>query len=296
MKLGAIFPQTEIGRDPGEIREFAQAVEGMGYDYIFIADHVLGADASHHSHPAYAMYNHEKVVHESMTTMGFLAAITKTVGLTTGILSLPQRQTVLVAKQAAEVDLLSGGRLRMGIGVGWNEVEYQALNQDFHNRGRRSEEQIEVMRALWSQEVVDFDGRWHRITHAGINPLPVQRPIPVWLGAGSPFFPTLPEAVLRRIARVADGWCPNFLPFEEGRQLVAQVQDYAKEAGRDPSTVGLEGRLVIAGKQPEDWLAEIKGWEELHASYVCVETRRGGLNSLDQHIDAFARVKETVGW
>jgi len=234
------------------------------------------------------------VVHESMTTLGFLAGITKTVGLTTGILILPQRQTVLVAKQAAEVDLLSGGRLRMGIGVGWNEVEYQALNQNFHNRGRRSEEQIEVMRALWSQEVVDFDGRWHRITHAGINPLPVQRPIPVWLGAGSPFFPTLPEAVLRRIARIADGWCPNFLPFEEGRQLVAQVQDYAKEAGRDPSTVGLEGRLVIAGKQPEDWLAEMKGWEELDAGFVCVETRRGGLKSLDQHIDAFARVKETV--
>ncbi|MCH8897391.1 MAG: LLM class F420-dependent oxidoreductase [Chloroflexi bacterium] len=296
MKFGAIFPQTEIGADPGEVREFAQAVEGMGYDYIFIADHVLGADPAHHAHPSYEMYNHEKVVHESMTTLGFLAAITKTVGLTTGILILPQRQTVLVAKQAAEVDLLSGGRLRLGIGVGWNEVEFQALNEDFHNRGRRSEEQIEVMRALWTQEVVDFDGRWHRITHAGINPLPVQRPIPVWLGAGSAAAPTPPDAVLRRVARLADGWCPNFLPDEEGRRAVERVHAYAKDEGRDPSSIGLEGRLIIGGKQPEDWLAEVKGWEELGAGYVCVETRRAGLKSLDQHIDAFARVKETVAW
>ena len=294
MKFGAIFPQTEIGADPGEIREFAQAVEGMGYDYIFIADHVLGADPAHHTHRSYEMYNHQKVVHESMTTMGFLAAITKTVGLTTGILILPQRQTVLVAKQAAEVDVLSGGRLRLGIGVGWNQVEFQALNEDFHNRGLRSEEQIEVMRALWSQEVVDFDGRWHRVTHAGINPLPVQRPIPVWLGAGSAAAPTPPDVVLRRVARLADGWCPNFLPDEEGRRAVEQVHAYAKAAGRNPSSIGLEGRLKIGGKQPEDWLAEVKAWGELGAGYVCVETRRAGLGTLEDHIDAFARVKETV--
>lgn len=296
MEFGAIFPQTEIGSDPGEIRKFAHAVEGMGYDYIFIADHVLGADPAHHTHRSYEMYNHEKVVHESMTTLGFLAAITKSVGLTTGILILPQRQTALVAKQAAEVDVLSGGRLRLGIGVGWNEVEFQALNEEFHNRGRRSEEQIEVMRALWSQEVVDFDGRWHRITHAGINPLPVQRPIPVWLGAGSATAPAPPEVVLRRVARMADGWCPNFLPDEEGRRAVEQVHAYAKEAERNPSAIGLEGRLKIGGKQPEDWQAEVKAWEELGAGYVCVETRRAGLKSLDQHIDAFARVKEVVAW
>ena len=294
MELGAIFPQTEIGADPGEIREFAQAVEGMGYDYIFIADHVLGADPAHHTHRSYEMYNHQKVVHEPMTTLGFLAAITKTVGLTTGILILPQRQTVLVAKQAAEVDVLSGGRLRLGVGVGWNQVEFQALNEDFHNRGRRSEEQIEVMRALWCQEVVDFDGRWHRITHAGINPLPVQRPIPVWLGAGSAALPTPPDAVLRRVARIADGWCPNFLPDEEGRRAVEQVHAYARAAGRDPSSIGLEGRLKIGGKQPEDWLAEVKAWEELGAGYVCVETRRAGLGNLEDHIDAFARVKEAL--
>lgn len=296
MEFGAIFPQTEIGADPGEIREFAQAVEGMGYDYIFIADHVLGADKSHHSHKSYEMYNHTRVVHESMTTMGFLAGITKTVGLTSGILILPQRQTVLVAKQAAEIDLLSGGRLRLGIGVGWNEVEFQALNENFHNRGRRSEEQIEVMRALWSQEVVDFQGKWHRITHAGLNPLPVQRPIPVWLGAGGALDPTPVDAVLRRVARLADGWCPNFLPDEEGRRVVAQVQGYAKAEGRDPSSVGLEGRLKVGGKQPEDWLSEVKGWEELNANYVCVETRRAGFKSLDQHIDALARLKDAVGW
>ena len=185
MEIGVIFPQTEIEADPGAIRDFAQAAEDLGYDHIFIADHVLGADPSYHQHPSLGTYNHKSVVHESLVVMGFLSAITERVGLTSGILILPQRQTALVAKQAAEIDVLSGGRLRLGIGVGWNAVEFEALNEDFHNRGRRSAEQIEVMRALWTQEVVDYHGRWHDITHAGINPLPVQRPIPVWIGGGS---------------------------------------------------------------------------------------------------------------
>ena len=296
VQIGAIFPQTEIGPDPGEVREFAQTVEDLGYAYIFIADHVLGADPDHHQHGSYAMYNHRTVVHESFTLMGYLAAVTKRVGLATGVLILPQRQTALVAKQAAEVDVLSGGRLRLGIGVGWNKVEYEALGEDFHNRGRRSEEQIEVLRALWSQDVVDFQGRWHHISHAGINPPPVQRPIPVWLGAGSSGSPTLPEVVLRRVARIADGWCPNFLPDEEGSRAVALVAAYAKEAGRDPAAIGLEGRLKIGGKQPEDWQAEVESWRGLGASHICVETRRAGLGSLEEHLDAFRRVREALDW
>ena len=295
MQIGAIFPQTEIGADPGEVREFAKAVEDMGYAYIFIADHVLGADPGHHRHQAYQMYNHRTLVHESLTLMGYLAAVTKRVGLVTGILILPQRQTVLVAKQAAEVDVLSEGRLRLGVGVGWNQVEFEALGEDFHNRGRRCEEQIAVLRALWSQEVVDFHGRWHRIDHAGLNPLPVQRPIPVWLGAGSASAPMPPDVVLRRVARLADGWCPNFLPDDEGRRAVALVRSYAKAAGRNPSSLGLEGRLKIAGKQPEDWQAEVKAWEELGATHLCIETRRAGLRSLAEHIGAFRRVKAAAG-
>ena len=182
VEVGVIFPQTEIEPDPVAIKDFAQAAEAMGYSHLFIADHVLGADSAHHDFPALRTYNHKSVVHETLTLMGYLSAVTQRVGLATGILILPQRQTVLVAKQAAEVDVLSGGRLRLGIGVGWNTVEFQALGEDFHNRGARSAEQIEVMRALWTQDVVDFHGKWHNISHAGLNPLPVQRPIPVWLG------------------------------------------------------------------------------------------------------------------
>ena len=290
MKIGAIFPQTEIGPDPSEIKDFAQAVEGLGYDHIFVADHVLGADPKHHSHPSLQTYHHQSVVHEIMTTMGYLAAVTTTVGLASGILILPQRQTVLVAKQAAEVDVLSGGRLRLGIGVGWNDVEYQALNQDFHNRGRRSEEQIALMRALWTDEVVDFHGRWHRVDNAGLNPLPVQRPIPLWLGGGS----LGTKSVLHRVAAIADGWCPGFGPDQKGRELVQTVRDYMKEAGRNPSSLELEGRIWTAGKQPEDWLGEAKQWEELGATHLVVETRKAGLRSLEERLEVIRQFRDVV--
>ncbi len=293
MQIGAIFPQTEIGADPGEVRYFAQAVEDLGYTYIYIADHVLGADPAHHSHQNYAIYNHQSVIHESLTVLGYLAAVTQKVGLVTGILILPQRQTALVAKQAAEIDVLSGGRLRLGIGVGWNPVEFEALGENFHDRGRRSEEQMAVLRALWTQEVVDFRGRWHRIDQAGLNPLPVQRPIPLWLGTGGPM-PA--DVVLRRVARLADGWCPAIRPDEEGRQAVNLVQSYAEAAGRDPAALGLEGRLSVGGQQPDDWLAEVQAWRSLGATHLCIETRRAGLGSLEEHINAFRRLKETVGW
>ena len=294
MQVGVIFPQTEIGADPGAIRDYAQAAEDLGFAHIFIADHVLGADPQFHDHPSLGAYSHHSVVHEPMTLMGYLAAITQKVGLVTGILILPQRQTVLVAKQAAEVDVLSGGRLRLGIGVGWNQVEFEALGQEFHNRGRRSVEQIAVLRALWTQQVVDFHGRWHDITHAGLNPLPVQRPIPIWLGGGSSSDPRLTEVVLRRIGRLADGWCPNISPDESGRAVVERVRGYAAEAGRDPAALGLDGRLRTGGKQPEDWVDEVKGWEELGATHISVETRRGGLSGADDHIDAIRRFKEAV--
>ena len=295
MEIGVIFPQTEIGPDPGAIRDYAQAAEDLGFAHIFIADHVLGSDPQFHAHPSLANYSQHSVVHESMTLMGYLAAITEKVGLVTGILILPQRQTVLVAKQAAEIDVLSGGRLRLGIGVGWNQVEFEALGQDFHNRGLRSAEQIEVLRALWTQEVVDFHGRWHNITHAGLNPLPVQRPIPIWLGGGSSGDPALSEVVQRRIGRLADGWCPNFSPDDAGRAVMEKVRGYAVKAGRDPAALGLDGRLRTADKQPEEWVDEVKAWEEMGATHLSVETRKGGLSGADQHIDAIRRFKDAIG-
>ncbi len=294
MNVGAIFPQTEIGTDLGAIRDFVQSVEDLGYDSIFIADHVLGADTKFHTHPSLARYSYKSVVHEPLTLTGYMAAITTRITLATGILILPQRQTALVAKQAAEVDVLSGGRMRLGIGVGWNEVEYEALGQDFHTRGSRCAEQIAVMRALWTQEVVDFHGRWHHITHAGLNPLPVQRPIPICLGVGGRQPPRPPDTVLRRVGRLADGWCPNIPTNEEGQAIVAQVHRYAKEAGRDPSHLSLEGRVRIGGRPPEDWVKQVKAWQTLGATHVIAEAREGGLRFPDEHIAAMRQFKEVI--
>ena len=295
MEIGVIFPQTEIEPDRLAIRDFAQAAQDMGYKYLFIADHVLGADARHYDHPLFGMYNHETVVHESMTLMGYLAAVVPGMGLTSGILILPQRQTALVAKQAAEIDILCGGRLRLGIGVGWNHVEYEALGRNFHDRGARSAEQIQVMRELWTKESVDFHGKWHDITHAGINPLPVQRPIPVWLGAGSPVAPVPPDVALRRVARIADGWCPNFGPDAEGRALQAKVHGYMAEYGREPAGLGLDGRLKTVGASPEDWVEEVAAWREMGASHLSIENRRGGLKTAAEHIEAMRRFKDAAG-
>ena len=294
MHLGAIFPQTEIGTDLGAIRAFTQAVETLGYNQIFIADHVLGADTAFHSHPSLARYSYQSCVHEPLTLLAYMAAVTSRITLSTGILILPQRQTALVAKQAAEVDVLSGGRMRLGVGVGWNAVEYEALGQDFHTRGQRSAEQIAVMRALWTQEVVDFHGKWHHITHAGLNPLPVQRPIPIWLGVGSSLTQRPPDVALRRVARLADGWCPNIPTNEEGLAIVARVHQYAEEAGRDPATLPLEGRVRLGGNTPEDWARQVQAWKRLGATHLIAEARGGGLVFPDDHIAAIRQFKQEI--
>jgi len=294
VQIGVTVPITEFEADLGALRDFVQAAEDLGYAHIRILDHVLGADPQFHPEVPVFPYTHKSYMHEPFTLMGYLAAITERLQLVTAILILPQRQTALVAKQAAEVDVLSGGRLRLGIGVGWNSVEYEALGQDFNNRGRRSEEQIAVLRALWTQEVVDFKGRWHQITHAGLNPLPVQRPIPVWIGAGRGNSPMPPESALRRIGRLADGWFPIFSPGEAGREVIARVHSYARESGRDPSAIGMECGVRIADKGPEDWLADVKAWEEMGATHLSVGTGGGGLGSPEKHIEAIQRFKEVM--
>ena len=295
MELGVSLPVVEFGADFGALRDFVQAAEDLGYTHLRILDHVLGADPQQHPEVPRFAYTHLSYMHEPFTLMGYLAGVTSKINLVTGILILPQRQTVLVAKQAAEVDVLSGGRLRLGLGVGWNPVEYEALGQDFHNRGRRYEEQIAVLRALWTQEVVSFEGRWHKISDAGINPMPVQRPIPLWMGAGSSPMPIPSERVLRRIGRLADGWFPMFGTDQEGgADAIAKVRSYAREAGRDPSAVGLEGRVRLAGTSPEDWLTEIKAWETLGATYLSAATGGAG-SSPDQHIEAMRRLKDVTG-
>ena len=294
MKVGAIFPQTECGTDVGAIGEFVRAVEAMGFDHLFVADHVLGADPRFHSHPSLVAYSHESVVHESLTLMAYLAAITHRITLATGILILPQRQTVLVAKQAAQIDVLSGGRLRLGIGVGWNAVEYEALNEPFENRGRRSAEQVAVMRALWTQQVVDFRGEFHRIDHAGLCPMPIQRPIPVWFGVGGRERTVPPDAALRRIARLADGWSPNLTTDERGQAVVDRVHGYAREAGRDPATLPLEGRIRLADHDEGGWTKQVDAWKVLGASSVIGEPRGAGLSFPDGHLEVLRRFKASL--
>lgn len=199
MRLGVVFPQTEIGAGPFSIRDYAQAAESLGYDHLLAYDHVLGANSG--SRPDWTGYRHTDMFHEPFVLFSYLAAITQKIEFVSGIIILPQRQTVLVAKRAAALDVLSGGRLRLGIGIGWYPVEYEALGENFHNRGRRSEEQIDVLRRLWTDELVTYEGKWHKITDAGLNPLPVQRPIPVSFGGTS-------EPLMRRLARIGDGWFP----------------------------------------------------------------------------------------
>jgi len=284
MKIGVTFPQTEIGSDPGAIREYVQAAEELGYEHLLVYDHVLGADKERYPDLT-GPYTYKHMFHEPFVLFGYLASLTKSIELVTGIVILPQRQTVLVAKQAAEVDVLSGGRLRLGIGIGWNYVEYDVLNENFHDRGRRCEEQVQVLRALWTQEVVNFEGRWHRITHAGLNPLPVQRPIPIWMGGRS-------DSVQKRIGKMADGWISAGGPNETAASIIENVKTYAAEAGRDPAELGFHGRVQATEASPEQWLEEARQWEAIGANQLSLNTMNTGRTSPQDHIQAIRAFKE----
>jgi probable F420-dependent oxidoreductase len=294
MKIGVVFPQTEIGSDPSAVRDYVQAVEAMGYSHMMAYDHVLGADTSHHANWE-GSYTAESMFHEPFVLFGYLAGVTTTLELVTAVLILSQRQTALVAKQAAEVDLLTGGRLRLGVGVGWNHVEYEALNQDFSNRGSRYAEQIELLREFWTKDTVGFDGRYHKVDHAGINPQPIQKPIPIWMGAGARANPVPTDRVLRRVARLADGWFPQMQPGDDARATVERLKIFAREAGRDGESIGMESRINLADGNPELWQSQAKAWEEMGATHVSVNTMRAGLSSPQDHINAIQQFKEVIG-
>jgi probable F420-dependent oxidoreductase len=283
MRYGVVFPQTEIGKDPAAIRDFAQAAEELGYHHLLAYDHVVGANPASRSgwRPP---YTYKDMFHEPFVLFGYLAGLTKRIELVTGVIILPQRQTVLVAKQAAALDVLSGGRLRLGIGIGWNPVEYEALGENFKNRGRRSEEQVDVMRKLWTQELVTFEGEWHKITDAGLNPPPIQRPIPIWFGGGH-------DQTLRRVARLGDGWFPLLAPDDKCRAMIEKIRAYTREAGRDPRSVGIEGRIMICQGSPEQWTKEIQAWKELGATHVTANTMKAGFSSPSGHVEAIRRFR-----
>jgi probable F420-dependent oxidoreductase len=285
MRIGVVFPQTEIGADAGAVRAYAEHVEGHGFTHLLAYDHVVGADPNVHAgwDGPYDLHN---TFHEPLVTFGYLAAVTTSLELVTGILILPQRQTVLVAKQAAEVDLLSGGRLRLGIGLGWNAVEYEALGEDFSNRGKRSEEQVDLMRTLWTEQTVTYHGTYHQVTGAGLAPLPIQRPIPVWFGASSP-------RARRRAGRLGDGWFPMVGPGPKLELALQEVAQAAREAGRDPAQIAMEGRISWNGNA-DDLAAGLRVWADAGASHVSINTMGAGLASVDDHLRALTSAAETA--
>lgn len=288
IKIGITFPQTEIGSDPLKVRDFAQAVEELGFEFLLTFDHVLGANPERPGGWT-GPYSLKHTFHEPFVLYGYLAGLTKRIEFIPGVLVLPQRQAVLAAKQAAAVDILSGGRLRLGVGIGWNAVEYEALGMNFHDRGRRIEEQIAVMRALWTQESVTFDGKWHHISDAGLNPLPNRRPIPVWLGGGTAATAGA-DAVLERVARIADGWIIFGKP-ENHKARVERLHSLEQSAGRKAGSVGIMGGISLRDGTPADWRKSLGGWEELGAGEVTVNTMNAGLNGPDAHIAAIRRLK-----
>jgi probable F420-dependent oxidoreductase len=287
MNIGVVMPQTEIGNDPAAIKAYAEAIEAMGFTHILAFDHVLGANPDRPGGWK-GPYTYRHAFHEPFVLFGFLAAATRRVELVTGIIILPQRQTVLVAKQAAAVDVLSGGRLRLGVAVGWNPVEFEALGEDFKTRGRRIEEQIAVMRTLWTRELVTVSGQGHRISDAGINPLPVQRPIPVWMGGES-------EIVKKRMARIADGWMPHFRPGPQTQAVVDRLHEVIRAAGRDPAHFGIEGRMTLSQIPPGDWGKELETWRAMRGiTHLCVNTMGLGLKTPD-HVEVLRQFRQTVG-
>ncbi len=285
MQYGVVFPQTEIGSDPGPVKEFAQAAERLGYDSLMIYDHVVGGDPA--TRPGWdGFYQLQHLFHEPFVLMGYLAGATERIQFVTGIIILPQRQTALVAKQAAEVDVLSGGRLVLGIGVGWNDIEFEALGENFKDRGRRSEEQMEVLRTLWTSESVDFTGKWHRIDNAGLNPLPVQRPIPMWIGGDI-------DVVLKRIGRLGDGWIPLGLP-DQSKGAVEKLRSYTRDAGRDPADIAVAAVAHLETSSFSEVIDEAKAWKELGATHFYVDTMRAGLDTPQQHIETITEFKKAL--
>ena len=284
MHIGVVFPQTELGGDVGAVRAYALRVAELGYHHVLAYDHVVGADPAVHA-PWQGPYDVTTTFHEPFVLFGYLAAVTS-LELVTGIIILPQRQTALVAKQAAEVDLLTRGRFRLGIGLGWNAVEYEALGQDFTTRGRRVEEQVDLLRRLWTEPSVTYEGSFDRVTGAGLAPLPVQQPIPVWFGAQS-------ERAYRRAGRLADGWFPQVRPGPELDEARLVVEQAAVAAGRDPALLGMEGRVSWRGSQEK--LAEhAASWRDAGASHISVNTMGSGLRTVDDHLAALEAAAEVL--
>jgi len=294
MRIGAVFPQIELANDRGAAKAYAQGAEALGFDHILIFDHVLGASRA--AHELRGPYDSDDPFFEPFVLYAYMAAVTTRLEFATGIMILPQRQTALVAKQAATLDFLSGGRFRFGVGNGWNHVEYEALGEDFSTRGARCEEQIRLLRELWTRPLVTFEGRFDRIVEAGLNPLPIQRPIPIWLGGHA-------DVVLKRAARLADGWLPVYGPDERGAAAMEKLNGFLREAGRDPGSFGIESWVNVGAyddghgtmiNTEEAWHAWASGWKRLGATHLSINLMKAGLRTVDQHLSLLGRVRQVI--
>ena len=286
MKYGVVFPQTEFPSDPIAIKDFAQAAEDLGYHHLLAYDHLLGANPDRDGGWS-GPYTYTDPFQEPLVLFSYLAGLTERLSFISGIIILPQRETVLFAKQAATLDVLCQGRLRLGIALGWNKVEYIAQNKDFHNRGARIEEQVQVLQKLWTEQLVTFEGRWHTIPDAGLNPLPVQRPIPLWFGGHA-------DPVLRRIATLGDGWLPNYRSPEDGKEGLERLQDYVAEAGRTMKDIGIEPRLRYEDGDQNTWRELAQGWASAGATHLTVITMGAGFSSPQEHIQAITRYAKAL--
>lgn len=286
MKIGVVFPQIEFGSDTTAIRDYAQTAEALGYTHILAYDHILGANPDR-PEPWQGPYTYKDPFHEPFLLFSYMAALTQTIEFATGILILPQRETALVAKQAAELDVLSNGRFRLGIGNGWNKVEYVAQNQDFHTRGKRIEEQVDVLRQLWQNTLVTYEGKWHHILDAGLNPMPVQKSIPIWFGGHA-------DAVLERIARLGDGWFPNYRTVPSAQASLAKLDDYLAQNGRSRADIGIEPKIAYDAGNPETWQQTITDWQSAGATHFTLNTMYLGFDSPQKHIQAIRHFAESL--
>ena len=280
MQIGAVFPHNEIGTDPGAIKAYAQGVEAIGITHLLIYDHVLGADPDREG-GFRGPYDKDVAFHEPFTTFAFIAGVTDKIDLITTVMILPQRQTVLAAKQAAEVALLSNNRFKLGIGVGWNELEYMGLNETFNNRGRRQEEQVDVMRKLWSEDSLDYTGEYHRIDKASINPRP-SKTIPIWFGGSAP-------ALLDRVARLGDGWIPLMGANDKAKACIDTIKQTRKAAGLSFDNFGIQAQAQYAGGSPERWRKHAEAWREMGCTHLAIATHNAGPTNVDGHL---ARIGE----
>lgn len=285
MHIGAVLPHHEIGTDPGAIRDYAQGLEAQGITHLLAYDHVMGADRDRPG-GFEGPYDKDVAFHEPLVFFAFVAAVTTSLELTSAVMILPQRQTVLVGKQAAELAILSGNRFRLGIGVGWNTVEYQALNEEFSDRGRRQAEQVELLRRLWTEDTFSFQGEFHTIDRACILPRPTE-PVPIWFGGSAP-------ALLERCARLGDGWIPLGTPNESSGERIDTIRRLREEAGRSMDGFAIQAQAQYAGGDPDRWRTHAERWRDLGATHLAVATHRAGDTDVDGHLARVAEYQAAV--